>query len=213
MNGEMKDSHSFSRFNSIDHTEGTKVLKTKGPLMGLHAARKEWTAPFPFVLMDALLIAIGVGLAFDTDLEICSMIPLPFLLYSKMGQEKLLDNFIRGKIFGYIMANPGENYTSIMLSLDLPNGTFLHHLKRLEHENLIKSRTDGRQKRYYPANVMLPEPDRHILTSGQQTVYGLIEDDPGISQNEMARILRVSAVAVNYHLEALLDKGDRKSVV
>lgn len=175
--------------------------------MGLHAARKEWMTPIPFILMDALLLAIGVGLALDNDLDMCSLVPLPFLLYSKMGQEKLLDNFIRGKIFGYIMANPGENYTSIMLNLDLPNGTFLHHLKRLERENLIKSQSDGRQKRYYPANVMLPEPKDHNLTSGQQTVYDLVEGTPGISQNAMARILRVSAVAVNYHLEALLDKG------
>lgn len=204
----MKDSIPFQRSDSFEpHSRPGSVLEAGGPSMDLHPKRRDWTTPIPFIVMDALLIAIGIGMAFDSDLEICSLIPLPFLLYSKMGQEKLLDNFIRGKIFGYIMANPGENYTSIMLNLDLPNGTFLHHLKMLEHENLIKYRSDGRQKRYYPANFMLPEPGQHNLTDGQQVVYGLIEDEPGISQNEMAGILHVSAVAVNYHLEALLDKG------
>jgi len=64
-------------------------------------------------------------------------------LYSKIKREKVLDHFIRGQIFGYIMANPGEHYNSIKQALDMTNGSLAHHLRTLERERFVKSKRFG----------------------------------------------------------------------
>ena len=46
---------------------------------------------------------------------------LPYLsvtpLYNKLDQDKVLYNFLRGEIYGYIKAKPGEYYNAIMKAL------------------------------------------------------------------------------------------------
>jgi predicted transcriptional regulator len=154
-----------------------------------------------------LLIAAAIaGSCQDDGPDLFLLLPLSMLMYTKLVHDKILDNFVRGKLFGFIQANPGEDCTTLMLNLDLPHGTLLYHLGRLEREELVTSRADGLHKRYYPANTSIPEPGPSRLTGSQETVYGLICGEPGISQIDMANKLGVSTVAVTYHLDALLEK-------
>jgi predicted transcriptional regulator len=158
--------------------------------------------------VNLLIGAALVGLLMDDEMEMWMVFPFSILLYTKLDHDKILDNFVRGKLFGYIQANPGEDCNTLMLHLDMPHGTLLYHLRTLEREELVRSREDGIHKMYYPANMSLPDPGSRTLTDSQESVFGLICDEPGISQIEMAKKLGVSNVAVNYHLEALLKKGE-----
>jgi len=153
-----------------------------------------------------MFVAVAAGLFLQSEQTTVILLPLSLIIYTKLEHDKILDNFIRGKLFGYIQANPGEDCNTLMLRLDLPHGTLLYHLGRLEREELVRSRADGLHRRYYPVNTMVPSPGPSILTDSQETVYDLICDEPGISQIELAKKLGVSNVAVNYHLEALLEK-------
>ncbi len=61
----------------------------------------------------------------------------------------MLDQFVRGQIYGYVRANPGDCYSSIRDSLELSNGVVTYHLGELERRGELESRLWGRFKRYY----------------------------------------------------------------
>ncbi len=126
-------------------------------------------------------------------------------LYSKLNREKVLNQFLRGQIFGYIMAYPGENYSSIKRALNIENGTLTHHLHILEREGFVDSRTDGRYKRFYPTGITT---DEKVKTSMiQKAILKMIRQSPKITQTEIADSLGTSKQVVNYHVKALQKVG------
>ena len=56
----------------------------------------------------------------------------------------------RGRLMGYLTANPGCHFRALMAALEMSNGQITHHLKILEHEGRIWRRADGRLVRFYP---------------------------------------------------------------
>lgn len=129
------------------------------------------------------------------------------LLYSKIARTKVLDNFLRGKIYGYILANPGDHYNSIMDALKLSNGTFAYHIRMLEREKLVKSQLDGVYKRFYPAEMIVPDSDHLDLTKIQKIICQIITEKPGINQREVAALLNLSSATINYHIDTLMKKN------
>jgi predicted transcriptional regulator len=129
-------------------------------------------------------------------------------LYTRLKKEKLLDQFTRGEIFGYIVANPGGHYNAIKKRLNLSNGPLLYHLSVLEREKLIKSEIDGRFKRFYPSNGSpLSFDSINLLTAAQRHVYEVIRKNPGTSQKDIAEILGETKQVVNYHIRFLKERG------
>jgi PKD repeat protein/predicted transcriptional regulator len=160
------------------------------------------------VLAVAILAVVGfAAFVAGTEIGMGLLIPLLIYLYSKIGKDEILDNFLRGRISGYIVANPGDHYTSIRDALDLSNGALAFHLRKLESEGVIKARADGVYKRFYPAEMRVPEPNGGSLTQVQRIVFDKILETPGISQKDIAGILNVSGQTVAYHAEALVRKG------
>ena len=129
------------------------------------------------------------------------------VLYSRIRQDQVLDNYTRGQIHGYSMANPGEHYSSIRSALELNNGTLAYHLQRLENESVIKSAMDGTYRRYYPVNMKVPEPEEGALTEVQKLIVAKVSETPGISQRDIGSLMKLSPATVNYHVERLLAKG------
>lgn len=132
---------------------------------------------------------------------------LLMVLYSRIRQDQVLDNYTRGQVHGFIMANPGEHYSGIRDGLGLNNGCLAYHLKRLENERLVRSSWDGTHRRYWPANMSLPEQPRDGLTEVQRMFVGAMLSRPGISQRELGRLLGLCPATVNFHLERLTAKG------
>jgi len=158
----------------------------------------------------ALGLGIVVGAAWFigfTEVGLFSISWALMLLYSKIARTKVLDNFLRGKIFGYVLANPGDHYNSIMDALKLSNGTFAYHIRMLEREKLVKSQLDGVYKRFYPAEMIIPDSDHMELTRIQKIICEIIADKPGINQREVAAILNLSSATVNYHIDTLIRKN------
>jgi predicted transcriptional regulator len=156
----------------------------------------------------SVVLAAGVCLFLGgTEIGLGLLAPVFIFLYSKIKRDQILDNYTRGQIHGYILANPGEHYNSIKSALDLNNGTLAYHLNRLEQENIIKSRPDGLFKRFYPASMKMPEPNGSALTEVQRSIISKIKETPGISQRDIASLMKLSNATVNYHLERLLKKG------
>ncbi len=122
-------------------------------------------------------------------------------------EDKQEDNFLRGQIFGYIRANPGEHYSAIKQALELKNGTLAYHLSVLEKDEKIKSRHDGFYKRFYPTGMKVPEDGRAILNKIQLDILEIIKANPGISQLELSDKIGLSSATVNYHISIMVNAG------
>jgi predicted transcriptional regulator len=155
--------------------------------------------------MTAILLFIGTLMAWNENFKLgVFMLFVP--LYTKIKREKILDHFVRGKIYGYILANPGEHYNAIRQVLGLTNGSLAHHLRTLEREGFIKSKRFGIYRRFYPMNMQIPT-ERFEINEIQTTILGIIKQKPGISQKEIASDVNLTPPTINYHIGILNHEG------
>jgi len=127
----------------------------------------------------------------------------------------------RGRLMGYLTANPGCHFRALMAALEMSNGQITHHLKVLENEERIWRRPDGRLVRFYPFtsslhptisddDLPLPplSPDPNSL---QGKILHLLDDDGQMNefptQAELAQRLDRSQQLVSHHLRTLQKFG------
>jgi DNA-binding MarR family transcriptional regulator len=161
--------------------------------------------PLEYVLIIGCIAAISAGSIFIAATEI-GRIPLFFffyLLYTRLKKEYVLDNFTRGRIYGYVEANPGEHFNAIKRALDLKNGSLAYHLRTLEREEFITSKRDRGYTRYYPRNMKLPKRNVKELIPIQRNIVVTVKSNPGISQRGIADKLNISFQLVHYHIKVL----------
>ena len=131
-------------------------------------------------------------------------------LYTRIRPEAALDNFTRGRIYGYVEANPGEHYNAIKKALELPNGSLAHHLDMLIREGYLRFEVDGNYKRFYPSHMRLPKGGS--LLAGrpsriQEIILDTVREEPGTSERAIARALNLSPSTVNYHIRLMATSG------
>jgi len=127
----------------------------------------------------------------------------------------------RGRLMGYLTANPGCHFRALMAALEMSNGQITHHLKVLEEDEGIWRRPDGRLVRFYPftsnlhpgiveGELPLPSlsPDPNSL---QGKILRLLDDDGNMkkypTQSELAHRLDRSQQLVSHHLRTLQKFG------
>ena len=127
----------------------------------------------------------------------------------------------RGRLMGYLTANPGCHFRALMAALDMSNGQITHHLRILENEEVIWRRKDGRLVRYYPlTNTMSPAMSEEELpvpplspdpNSLQGKILTLLDADGPMgefpTQAELAKRLEKSQQLVSHHLRTLQKFG------
>ncbi len=168
--------------------------------------------PAPLLDIDPVpaiaIILVGITLAILFSMEagkywLLSLILLP--LYSRIKREKVLDHFIRGRIYEFIEENPGVHFNAIKKRFDMANGKLTYHLSVLEREEFVRSRTKGigLKKKFYPWNMVIPEEDTTSPTSIRDKILDTIQRSPGICQAELANSAGTSQQLVYYHLRRL----------
>ena len=128
-------------------------------------------------------------------------------LYSRLKKDDLLDHFVRGQIYGYIMSHPGEHYNRIKQKLEVTNGTLSHHLRALEMQGYVKSHRDGTYKRFYPTGMKIPRRKGIQLSDLQIGIIDSIRQTPGITQKDIAKSEGISQQSVSYNLTVLARIG------
>ncbi len=159
------------------------------------------------VLGSALVLSAGIGAFFASEGFKIAVISLFVPLYMKLRKSKILDNYDRGRVYQYIEINPGEHYSQIKRDLDLPNGSLVHHLGVLEKAGEIKSRKDGRYRRFYTRGTRIPENNGGVLTEVQRRISDTVKDLPGVTQKELASLLGVHQSSINYQMRKLEERG------
>jgi hypothetical protein len=155
-----------------------------------------------------LAVAAGAALIAGTEAGRFKLLLAVVPLYSKIRREEVLDQFVRGQVFGYIQANPGDHYSSIRQTLRLKNGTLAYHLRTLERESFVFSRMDGIFRRFYPSGL---DPARVKLRGSvretHRRITELIEGTPGITPKGLAEKLGASHQVASYHVRLLARRG------
>ena len=127
----------------------------------------------------------------------------------------------RGRLMGYLTANPGCHFRALMAALDMSNGQITHHLRILEAEENIWRKKDGRLVRYYPiTNQLHPSmPDEALPVpplspdpnSLQGKILNLLDSDGQLgdfpTQAELAKRLEKSQQLISHHLRTLQKYG------
>lgn len=180
--------------NSATDTVNIKVLKEP--------------EEFPYLPL-AILALVGIAFVGAANTEAGKYWFLKFLilpLYVKLSKKDILDHFIRGQIYGYLVVHPGDNYTTIKRNLDLKNGTLTYHLDVLEREGFVKSQLRGSRRFYYPRSVKMPD-NGTGFPAIKEDIIMRVEETPGITVSDLAGLLRVSRQLANYHLRTLIQEG------
>ncbi|UCD91795.1 MAG: winged helix-turn-helix transcriptional regulator [Methanobacteriota archaeon] len=136
-----------------------------------------------------------------------AVLSLFMLLYVKLKEEDILGQFTRGRIHGYIEANPGEHFGAIRKALSLSSGNAIYHLRVLEKEGLIVSRNDGVYKRFYPKGGIMPPDNGAPLSEIHQRILSCVGESAGISQKEIGNLLGLHQSTLAYQLQKLLKAG------
>jgi predicted transcriptional regulator len=156
------------------------------------------------LLLGGILTFFSVIVTETGKYKIFSLLSLLIPLFTHIHSEEVLENFVRGQIYGFIKTNPGSHYNNIKKSLDIGNGTLAHHLSMLEKTGLIKSRQEGlRYRLFYPTEMTFPEVRRYMLSEFQLMLLQFIRDKPGISQKEIVGMQQESQQTVSYNLKEL----------
>ncbi len=129
-----------------------------------------------------------------------------FPLYSRVKKEEVLDHFVRGQIYGHIMAHPGSHYNAIKQELKVTNGTLSHHLKTLEMQGFVKSQRDGTYKRFYPIGAKHSQNKGIRLSDLQLSIIDDLRQTPGMTQSEIATSIGMSQQSISYNLNILVRK-------
>jgi len=125
----------------------------------------------------------------------------------------------RGRIMGYLTANPGCHFRALLGALSMSNGQLSHHLRILENRGHIWRKKDGRKVRFYPHSIPentaesdLPVP---LLTPDPSSTQGQIldlllggtHDGALLSQRDLASRLDSSQQLISHHLRTLGEYG------
>jgi outer membrane protein assembly factor BamB/predicted transcriptional regulator len=128
------------------------------------------------------------------------------MLYSKRKKEEILDNFIRGQLYGRISENPGLSLTELSEKVNRPTGTIVYHLRTLENEGLIKSQRRGLNRLFFSSSVKVKE-GFFELKPLQRMLLSLVEKNPGISQQKLSELTEVSPATINRHIHELVERA------
>ncbi len=199
--------HDFE-FRAYDGKEYSDVLRVEYKVD--HPVPKASSSVLAEASMAGAIIAsvTVLGLAYTAYSETGKFkMALFFLpLYTRLQKAVLLDNETRGMIRGCIYTDPGIHYSEILRNLNLSNGAAAYHLMTLEREGLIKSRSEGRWRRFYPATTRLVDlPPK--LDKVQRIIVETVRENEGLVEREVARMLNLPSSTVNRQITRLAEQG------
>ena len=186
-------------------------------------ALPDWAPQAVTVLtVSAILSMLGFAAFNNEAIRISTTLTgLWFLGLIGKTSETSDGRFQRGRLLGYLTANPGCHFRALLSALDMSNGQLSHHLRVLEQEESVWRRKDGRLVRYYPlTNTLHPLLEDDALPvpilapdplSLQGKILVLLDHDSQMgdfpTQAELAKRLDKSQQLISHHLRTLEKYG------
>lgn len=116
----------------------------------------------------------------------------------------------RKQIFDFVEENSGSHLREISRRCDLPLGTALYHLDRLENSGLLSVRRDGRYKRYFSAHG-LGRREKDLISAFRHSVprrvAAALLQMGSATQRELCAHIGVSRSTLSFHVNQLIGRG------
>jgi predicted transcriptional regulator len=113
-------------------------------------------------------------------------------------------------ILGYVTATPGAHFSKVRDDLQLGTGETQHHLRRLEDDGAVESRSDGEYRRFFPADRFSAFEQVALGYLRRDTARGMVVAllrEPDASAAALADRLDVSRPTVSKYAAQLDDAG------
>ena len=162
----------------------------------------------PVVLVTlAMATSASLAAAFAVERSRVAFLSLFVPLYTRLSRDKVLESYSRGRVYQYVALNPGAHFNAIRADLGMNNGALVYHIEVLEREGLLRSRADGMYRRFYTMEAQPPPLLENGTSEVQLRVLKAIEEMPGITQKELARVLGLRQSTLAYQVDRLAAMG------
>jgi DNA-binding transcriptional ArsR family regulator len=157
------------------------------------------------------IVALGGGAWFVPRLRYGLMrllVAIP--LFSRFEKDQVLEHERRESIYQFVRNNPGQSFSDLRRSLELSNGTLVHHLRILEMQGFVRRESDGFRTRFYirgPIQERAP-----YLTRAQSIVQATVARIPGLNQKQLAQVLGWPRRTAGYQAQRLAERGGLRQV-
>lgn len=126
----------------------------------------------------------------------------------RLSMEEILENENRLVIIDKILEQPGIHFNALLREMGISAGNLAWHLDLLETFKVIRKERVGQYLLYYPYLEKNPISRLDPKLQKSKTtleILQLIDDNPGIYQNQLAKRLSLDHKTVKYHLDKLLE--------
>ncbi|MBN2151476.1 MAG: winged helix-turn-helix transcriptional regulator [Candidatus Lokiarchaeota archaeon] len=126
----------------------------------------------------------------------------------KLTIDEVLENENRVLIIDAILQEPGVHFNELMRRTDLAPGNLVWHLEVLCDYKVIGKKSVGQYVVYFPLSLANPIKDIDItLVKSKVTlqILNIIEAEPGIYGNIIAKRLGLDHKTVKYHVDKLVE--------
>ena len=158
----------------------------------------------PLAIALLFVVAVFVG-PMEFSFFFLGSLVIPALLRFR-GLE-VLDNFNRGRIYGYIRGRPGCTFSELKEEIHVLNGTLAYHLAILERVGVIRSTKSGQNRRYFTGESGIRIRSETLLGKTESLVLSTLCKGGSLSTTEIAKALRISRQRAHYNLRHLMRRG------
>lgn len=130
--------------------------------------------------------------------------------YAKLRKQELLKHKVREDLVALVREDPGITPPELHRAVGGGWSTVVYHLSILEKNKLVSSLIDGRHKRFFPVDTTdWTKRGRLAALKNARTkeLFGLIAEEPGVVQKDLAQRTRLSAPSVMWHMRRLEGAG------
>ncbi len=213
------DDGSEEEQNPLMFAEGDAAEDDRGeneesqPVVKRGGGEEDEDSALPGQLIAGGIGALGsllVGSAFFEFVKVTVLVALvsPMLARMKSNREDMLT---RGRLLGYLEANPGIHFSALRDALGLANGVTAYHLHFLESSGQIISWRDGKLRRYAISSLTKEEVSK-IKSPILGTRLAILEvlassGNLGMSGPDIRKKLQISRQLLSHHLSELRTGG------
>jgi predicted transcriptional regulator len=126
----------------------------------------------------------------------------------RLSMEEILENENRLKIIDIIIDHPGIHFNALLREIGISAGNLAWHLDLLETFKVVRKERMGQYLMYYPYLEKNPISRLDPKLQKSKTtleILRLIDDNPGIYQNQIAKRLDIDHKTVKYHIDKLIE--------
>jgi predicted transcriptional regulator len=194
----------------VDIDSGAVLVSGRHPIP-VPSGEPEWVVLDPWtgsllILSFAGLIVLGV-LVGPPEIAIALLGSFIVQLHVRLAGIDVLENFNRGKIYGYIQGKPGCSFTELKTELRFFNGNLAYHLIVLEKLELVRSVKDGRTRRYFLQEDGGRIMKTHFLGKVESRIFRVLNEKGPSPGMEVAKELSISRQLAHYNLRHLQKRG------